>query len=111
MEIAVVITHDNYPQEVSWILRDKCNGDEIIEERLVNNYSGQNGQTTTDTFSVTKGWFEFEFQDSYGDGLCCPPGSYYVTVDGVTVAPPSGTQFLSGVSQTSTIGSDTNCLC
>ena len=81
----------------SWILRDKCNGNEIIEERSVGYYSSVTEQTTdtfSATFSATKGWFEFEFKDSYGDGLCCasygPSGSYYVTMDGDTVAPPNG---------------------
>ena len=84
--IEVVITHDNYPDDVSWIIRDKCNGDATIQQR--NDFHGQNGQTTIDTFTVDAGWFEFEITDSWGDGICCTHGfgSYHVNLDNVMVA-------------------------
>lgn len=73
-EIIIQITPDNYPQEISWNLKDQSNV--IIAS----------GLSIGDTICVPTGeCVTFTIYDSFGDGICCAYGigSYSVYVDGV----------------------------
>lgn len=77
VEIIVQITPDNYPQEISWDLRDQSNA--IIAS----------GFSIGDTLCVPIGeCVTFTIYDSFGDGICCAygNGSYTIYADGTPVA-------------------------
>ena len=91
-EIVISITTDDYPSETSWQLVDQNgSGWSINPGDLTNpntNYTWTYCIDTTDCY-------DFTIFDTYGDGICCSwgNGSYYVTLDGSTIA--SGGSFLS----------------
>jgi hypothetical protein len=74
-EVIVEINPDNYPQEISWILRE--NGVQV-----------GNGTFTSDTICVAEtSCIQFSIYDSANDGICCGfgNGSYLLYVDGAVV--------------------------
>lgn len=89
-EIIITIVPDNYPQEISWSLRD-ANTNALIDT----------GRFNSDTVCVgSNQCVRFKIFDSASDGICCGygNGSYSVQLNGVVVA--SGGQY--GASQTTT---------
>ena len=82
--IGVNITFDNWPEEVSWVI--KLGGATILS----NQYSASNpdGSTVNETYNVfATGTYEFTISDSASDGFNSP-GQYEITVDGNTVVGP-----------------------
>ena len=74
-EVIVEINPDNYPQEISWILRE--NGVQV-----------GSGTFTGDTICVAEtSCIQFSIYDSANDGICCGfgDGSYFLYVDGAVV--------------------------
>jgi hypothetical protein len=74
-EVIIEIIPDNYPEEISWNLKE--NGIQIA----AGNYLSDTvciGETSCLQFSIT---------DSYGDGICCGSGngSYNLIINGVNV--------------------------
>lgn len=79
-EVTISITLDNYPSETSWTLTDA--GGAVIAAG--GTYGAQpNGSTVTETVCLDDGCYDFQINDSYGDGICCAygSGSYAVTDD------------------------------
>jgi hypothetical protein len=77
VEVIVSITPDNYPNEISWNIKDASNA--IVA----------NGLSVGDTLCLPDNvCYTFTILDSYGDGICCAygAGSYTVTLNGNTVA-------------------------
>ncbi|MCB0792676.1 MAG: hypothetical protein H6595_02730 [Flavobacteriales bacterium] len=78
--VEIVIVPDNYPNEISWDLKSGQDGTTIA--------SG--GSTGTNICVDENTCLVFTIHDSYGDGLCCPGGSYTVYFDGTQVGYGSG---------------------
>jgi hypothetical protein len=96
-QVIVEIAPDNYPEEISWIL--KVNGNQIL-----------NGNFLGDTVCVPENaCIEFTIFDSANDGLCCNNGVgfYNVMVNNVSVG--SGTEYAH--SETVTSGCPPGSLC
>jgi len=89
-EATLTINLDNYPGETTWTLSNGA-GSTL--------YSGgpysTSGGTVTETFCLVDGCYDFQINDSYGDGICCGygQGSYDISVNNQSVA--SGGQFAS----------------
>merc|ERR1712232_617517 len=93
IEVSLEIKTDKYPGETSWELR---RGSTAIQSG-----SGYTARLSTITESlgclelndVEFNTFEFEINDSYGDGICCGQGegSYTIKFDGQTAK--EGAQF------------------
>lgn len=74
-EIIVRITPDNFPQEISWSMRD------AVTLALIDS-----GQANSDTFCIaTSQCVKFTIWDAASDGICCGygNGSYAVYMNGV----------------------------
>ena len=84
---------DSYPEESSWVLRNKCDESETTSRPYVAGEMDYNEE-----FCVGLGEYEFTLRDSYGDGMCCTygDGAYEVTYKGESVA--SSKKFLEEVS-------------
>lgn len=80
---------DNYPEETSWTLKTKDNGQ--IEQQG-SDYSGA-GSTVIENFCMQKNTeYEFTINDTFGDGMCCGYGN-----GGYTLAcPDSGMADITG---------------
>ena len=82
-EATLTLVLDNYPGETTWTLKN-ASGATL--------YSGgpysTAGATITETFCLVDGCYDFQINDSYGDGICCGygQGSYDITVNGQSVA-------------------------
>jgi len=87
-EATLTIITDNYPGETTWTLKD-ASGSTLYSGGP---YSTQ-GQTVTETWCLVDGCYDFQINDSYGDGICCGygQGSYDISIAGSSVA--SGGQF------------------
>ncbi len=89
-EANLTIILDNYPGETTWTLKN-ASGTTL--------YSGgpysSAGSTVSETFCLADGCYDFQINDSYGDGICCGygQGSYDISINGQSVA--SGGQFAS----------------
>jgi len=87
-EATLTLLLDNYPGETIWTLRNASG---------VTLYSGgpysSAGSTVVETFCLADGCYDFQINDSYGDGICCGygQGSYDISVNNQSVA--SGGQF------------------
>lgn len=68
--IKVDITFDNYPEDVSWILFNTCNGDVSVASG--GDYVGKD--STSETYDVSDGTFKFQIDDNWADGICCSAG-------------------------------------
>lgn len=81
--ITVTIVQDNYPNEVTWDLRDGVTNNIIVT-----------GNVSGGTYYIDPTLcYVFTIYDSAGDGLCCGYGigNYSVTLDGAVVA--SGAEY------------------
>ncbi|MBM3410509.1 MAG: hypothetical protein FJY18_02620 [Bacteroidetes bacterium] len=102
--ITVVLTPDNYPGEISWILQNQM-GDTLMRRDSV-----VGGQVNRDSVCVPAGTcVYFTIVDSYGDGICCAHGngSYQLLVNGLVQA--SGGQFGRYETKTVNCGSSQSC--
>jgi hypothetical protein len=91
-EVVIQITPDNYPQEISWNLKD-LSGNIIAS-----------GGSVGDTLCVNASTcLTFTILDSFGDGICCSygNGSYSVRLDGQLI--------VSGGSYTTSQTTSFNC--
>ncbi len=95
-EVTFQLTTDNYGSETTWSLTG--NGVSFSGGPYGNN------QTITETFCLPDGCYDFQINDSYGDGICCAygNGSYSVTGGGSTLA--SGGSFTSSETTNFCIG-------
>ena len=89
-EADLTIILDNYPGETTWTLKNGSGTTLYIGGP----YSGA-GSTVSETFCLVDGCYDFQINDSYGDGICCGygQGSYDVSINGQSVA--SGGAFTS----------------
>lgn len=89
-EATLTIVLDNYPGETTWTVKN-AGGSTL--------YSGgpysTAGSTVFVDFCLADGCYDFQINDSYGDGICCGygQGSYDISIGGQSVA--SGGQFTS----------------
>ncbi len=67
--LTLTLRLDNYPSETSWNIRD-AQGTTYASG---SGYSTRNG-TVTVNVCLPDGCFDFQIQDSYGDGICCTYG-------------------------------------
>ncbi len=85
-EVTLDIIFDKYAGETSWDVKDNTG------QTVASGGGYANGDvSTTETFCLTAGCYDFTIYDSYGDGICCSPaygnGSYTVTdASGTTLA-------------------------
>lgn len=86
-EVTITINTDNYGSETTWTL---TNASGTV---LASGGPYANNSTYTQTVCIVGGCYDFQINDSYGDGICCAygSGSYSVTSGGITYA--SGGQF------------------
>lgn len=95
-EVTLTLVTDNYGSETSWSLSGPSG--------VVASGSGYgNNQTTTETFCLPDGCYDFTINDSYGDGICCAygNGSYALSGGGVS---ESGGSFASTETKNFCIG-------
>ena len=87
-EATLTIVLDNYPGETTWTLKNSA-GTTLYSGGP---YSGA-GSTVTETFCLVDDCYDYQINDSYGDGICCGygQGSYEIEINGQTVI--SGGQF------------------
>ena len=89
--VDLAITFDNYPEDISWDIKD-TNGAIVASG---GNYGNEpDGSTVTAAACLEVGCYDITIYDSYGDGLCCSYGNggYALTdVNGTVLA--SGAQF------------------
>ncbi len=82
-EATLTLILDNYPGETTWTLKN-ASGTTL--------YSGgpysSAGSTVTETFCLVDGCYDFQINDSYGDGICCGfgLGSYDISINNQSVA-------------------------
>lgn len=96
-QVIVEIVPDDYPQEISWVIRE--NGIQVAS-----------GNFLGDTICVAQSsCVQFSIYDSANDGICCGFGNghYNFIVDGTTVA--TGGNYGSGESHTSGCTQGTYC--
>jgi hypothetical protein len=89
-EATLTIILDNYPGETTWTLKN-ASGTTLYSGGP---YSGP-GSTVSVDFCLVNGCYDFQINDSYGDGICCGygQGSYDISINGQSVA--SGGAFTS----------------
>jgi chitodextrinase len=92
-DLTLSITFDNYPEEVSWTIKN-ASGTDIASKT----YSASNpdGSTVTETIPApASGNYTFTISDTYGDGICCSVGngSYTLSSSAGTIA--SGGEYTS----------------
>jgi len=89
-EATLTILLDNYPGETTWTLKN-ASGTTLYSGGP---YSGA-GSTVSETFCLVDGCYDFQINDSYGDGICCGygQGSYDISINSQSVA--SGGAFTS----------------
>lgn len=77
-QVSIVIVQDNFPNEISWELRN-------VQTNALIASGGAVGQTLCVPDNVC---LKFTIFDSYGDGICCGygNGSYTVTLNGNLIA-------------------------
>jgi len=100
--VKVEVNTDNYPQETSWSLVNKCT-DQTVFSVSQGQYTSA-GETYSEEICVpSNAEYSFTISDSYGDGICCGygTGSYTVALAGENVA--SGGEF--GGSEETSFGS------
>jgi surface protein len=92
VQAQVKVTHDTYPQETGWTLRDSSGT--LIARQSTCSFNNP-GRTFTKTSSVALGTYTFEMTDTRGNGICCEngPGSFSIAVNGETVISKNG-QFI-----------------
>ncbi len=83
LDFVLTLNFDNYPTETTWTLTDSTG----VTTASGGPYSGA-GTTAIESFCAPNGCYTLTVFDSWGDGMCCTygPGSYTLTVDGVTLA-------------------------
>ncbi len=74
-EVIVTVRHDNFPLETGWTLTHDSSGS-VVASQAGESFSTQGG-TSVETVYVADGRYTFKMTDSYGDSICCPPGSRY----------------------------------
>jgi len=88
MSIEIDITTDNYPEETSWELTNKCTG------VVVKSTSGYTEANKSYSYSecMEPAKYEFKINDSYGDGICCSygNGNFAVRENGIPVVDGGG---------------------
>ncbi len=78
-DVVLDIVFDNYPEDVSWEIRDE-NGSVVASG---GNYGNQpDGSNISITNCLTDGCYDFIISDSYGDGICCQYGNGSYTLTG-----------------------------
>ena len=106
--VSISITFDNYPEETSWSVTD-ANGATVASGGTYP--SSPDGSTFSEDLCLGDGCYDFQINDTYGDGICCSygNGSYTVTSDGSVVA--SGGAFASSETTNFCIGGGTAPTC
>ncbi|MBK9256307.1 MAG: T9SS type A sorting domain-containing protein [Saprospiraceae bacterium] len=75
--IKVKIKLDNYPQETSWLLKDKSGKIILVSPKYTTALKGKTIETDT---CLSGECFDFVITDSFGDGICCKYGSGFYEV-------------------------------
>ncbi|KAL7555314.1 hypothetical protein ACHAWF_018976 [Thalassiosira exigua] len=77
LALTVNVLTDNYPSETTWTLKNTCMANEEVASG--GPYSSP-GTEYSEDFCVPDGAYDFEINDSFGDGICCSygTGSYQV---------------------------------
>jgi hypothetical protein len=71
--LTVVVQHDSYPYETSWLLNS---GSSTIGYQIQGSIYTP-GWVVSQSFTVTAGVYVFAMSDSGGDGVCCEYGAGY----------------------------------
>ncbi|NJC27756.1 M43 family zinc metalloprotease [Neolewinella antarctica] len=95
-DVTLTLTTDQYASETSWTLSGP-NGTVATSGTLANN------STSTETFCLPDGCYEFTINDSFGDGICCQYGNGSFNLSGGGVS-ESGGSFASSDVKTFCIG-------
>lgn len=106
--VNVSITLDNYPEETSWTITNA--GGSVVASG--GTYGSQpDGSTVSIDACLPDGCYDFQINDTYGDGICCSygNGSYSVTGGGNTLA--SGGSFTSSETTNFCLGGGTAPTC
>ncbi|MEM6398484.1 MAG: HYR domain-containing protein, partial [Bacteroidota bacterium] len=92
--VDVNITFDNFPSETSFEIIDLINATTVVSSGFFLDPNNA-GTTTTESFLLPPGSYEFIISDGFGDGICCGfgNGNYNIVVDGDTIVSPSGGNF------------------
>lgn len=93
-DISVSIRTDNYPEEITWQVRNSSG----IAVGGGGPYSGKN-TSYNKTLSLAAGSYTFVINDSYGDGICCSQGNGSYTVRNGSTSLASGGSFGSSESK------------
>lgn len=72
-EMAVVLQMDQYPEEISWEIRNSSN----VVVASGSGYDSNVSQMLNIPTCLPNGCYTFTIVDSYGDGLCCQYGNGY----------------------------------
>lgn len=75
--ITLTIKVDNYPEETTWSLTD-ASGNLIASGGPYGDVS--DGSTLSGDFCVADGCYDFQINDSFGDGICCRYGSGFYSI-------------------------------
>ena len=104
-EVTLTLVLDNYPGETTWSLTDGSGGTIASGGP----YSTA-GATVTETFCLPDGCYDFNIDDSFGDGICCAygNGSYTLTDAGGSVL-ASGGSFTSTETKNFCVGNTGTC--
>eukprot|EP00984_Skeletonema_dohrnii_P019040 scaffold9038_cov77-Skeletonema_dohrnii-CCMP3373.AAC.1 len=86
----VQIQTDNYPGETTWTLTDKCGDNGVTLEG--GPYDSSNFLSSSHV-CADDGRYEFQINDSYGDGICCSYGTGSYLVKFGTAVKASGGEF------------------
>ena len=105
-EATLTIVLDNYPGETTWTLSNA--GGTVLYSG--GPYSGA-GSTVSETFCLADGCYDFQINDSYGDGICCGygQGSYDISIGGQSVV--SGGAFTSSETTNFCVGGGSGPTC
>lgn len=94
-EITVVVQHDNWPEETSFVLKDES-GKVLVSQ--AQNSVVEWGYKFSQSVSADAGAYTFKIDDTEGDGVCCSygAGSYSLLVNGATIYTGDTFGFTSG---------------
>jgi len=91
--VTLTILLDNYPEETSWTITDS-NGGIVAQGGTYG--SEPDGSTLAIDVCLNDGCYDLNFNDSFGDGICCGYGiGNYVLTDAADNVLASGGEFLS----------------
>jgi len=104
--LEVHVLTDDFPNETSWTLTNKCTGD--IQQSVDTDHYQAPRTAETDLYCIPQDQqYEFKILDDFNDGICCDAGEgrYRLKLNGDVVA--SGAEF--GSSEVTTFGSCPPC--